>query len=756
MAFRIPNVADTAYRDQAALASADIAILVAGFNRTGVVSGMAITPRVSGLVLDVSAGVALSKDRRIQLTNPGTVTLAAADTSHPRIDLVIARPNLSVPTAPGWSLLAVSGQPENHPISRDIDIQDGDVVLAAVVVGANAVNLATGMVLDKRLVVRDQQYYRPTAWGAAFDGVTDDSLAWQMCISSIPSYVFDAYIHNYYSNPNPLTGGCILLEGGETMITGVLDIPDKVSVVGITETFSVIGALDANFQFKHGSMTAQGFRGGVYRNFFIDGHGVANVPFYLARVVEKTFENITVRRAVQCLALFDDIQNNSFINCNFEESLGDNIQIDRGCGGNVWIRCEISSSGGKHVRFLATSGNMRLIGGVWTDTHTESGNNWFFGCILERGNEFTNTSQAITTPSYFTTTGLIEYLSGDNNGFMYCNFAAGNINNIFPIITQRKPNVNLNSTNLHIVSCYIQGRRSPTTGDGLPDPVTGESSNVVYHTLYDGAGVVDISFEGNNKWQNLAAGFHVDGSVVVKMPGTFPGWNSIGASGTPTAGEKYTNTTTAAAQFEDAVQRVPEIPLNIMANSGTDPVLKIWQNITSAFHRAEIRAGGGYFIGSGGSAPAAVGFDRSTIYTQSIGSPPTAVAGMVIYGNAAWLRATTGNTFVGLAVGDNGAMRLGKYWNASGAIPTVLPSVTPGVIGAQAQFSGTFTVTGIPVGTVVTLAFDQVLPAGVILTGQVTATNTVTYRFINTFAAPSSSIPTGNLSLAGFQNNPNL
>jgi hypothetical protein len=98
-------------------------------------------------------------------------------------------------------------------------------------------------------------------------------------------------------------------------------------------------------------------------------------------------------------------------------------------------------------------------------------------------------------------------------------------------------------------------------------------------------------------------------------------------------------------------------------------------------------------------------------------------------------------------------MRFLKFWNNQGQVPsTGTTGVTPGVINAHSEFTGTITITGIPVGTVVTLAFDQILPAGVILVGQVTATNTVTYRFINTFATNSASIGAGAIQVVGWQN----
>jgi hypothetical protein len=61
MAFRIPNALDTAFRDQSAPSSADIAAMVAAFNRTGVVSGMVATQRITTLTFDVSAGVAVPR-----------------------------------------------------------------------------------------------------------------------------------------------------------------------------------------------------------------------------------------------------------------------------------------------------------------------------------------------------------------------------------------------------------------------------------------------------------------------------------------------------------------------------------------------------------------------------------------------------------------------------------------------------------------------------------------------------------------------
>jgi hypothetical protein len=760
MAFRIPNFLDTAFRDQSALSSADIAAMVAAFNRTGVVSGMVATQRITTLTFDVSAGVAISQDRRIVLTNPTTVTLDAAHISYPRIDLIVARPNLSVPSAPSWSILALTGAAANHPVGSDTSLTDGDVLLSAVYLPANAVNVTAGMVLDKRLMIPEQIYFRPKAWGAAFDGVTDDTTAWTMCLGSIPAAVNTTYIEHFYAGNG--SAGTILLEGGETMVTGPLVIPDKVHVRGIGNNVSVIGALDSSFVFQIAARTSQNRRGGDFRDFYVDGHDIALNTFYVGRTTFLFFENIGIRRSVQCGLKMEDTQNSNFYNINVEEHAGDGWTLDWGCGGNLMERCEVANIGGWFNRYLGTGGHQKSIAGVLTDARVENQNNWFIGCIFEIGNTFNG--GAIVTPTTFTTLGVVDYQCGNNNGFLYCSFSVGGINKVFDIVSQSKVATDMLSSRLRFVGCYFQGRRSPTTGNGLPDPITGEASAVSYHTLYHGRGIdganrVDVWFEGNNYWSILLAGFNVNNFADVKVPGAFGGWNSVGASGTPTEAEKYLNVDEVVVppalplkKFDNAVQQQGQIPINVMSNVSSDPVLRVWQG-QQASPKFELRANGAFFMGPGSAAPSGTGFERTLLYNTSA-TPSVANQATHIYGQSHWFHAATGTgTYIGTAIGDNALMRFLKFWNNQGQVPsTGTTGVTPGVINAHSEFTGTITITGIPVGTVVTLAFDQILPAGVILVGQVTATNTVTYRFINTFATNSASIGAGAIQVVGWQN----
>jgi hypothetical protein len=755
MAFRIPNALDTAFRDQSAPSSADIAAMVAAFNRTGVVSGMVATQRITTLTFDVSAGVAVSQDRRIVLTNPTTVTLDAAHISYPRIDLIVARPNLSVPSAPSWSILALTGTAANHPVGSDTSLTDGDVLLSAVYLPANAVNITAGMVLDKRLMIPEQIYFRPKAWGAAFDGVTDDTTAWTMCLGSIPAAVNTTYIEHFYAGNG--SAGTILLEGGETMVTGPLVVPDKVHVRGIGNNVSVIGALDSSFVFQVAARTSQNRRGGDFRDFYVDGHDIALNTFYVGRTTFLFFENIGIRRSVQCGLKMEDTQNSNFYNINVEEHAGDGWTLDWGCGGNLMERCEVANIGGWFNRYLGTGGHQKSIAGVLTDARVENQNNWFIGCIFEIGNTFNG--GAVVTPTTFTTLGGVDYQCGNNNGFLYCSFSVGGINKVFDLISQSKVASDMLSTRLRFVGCYFQGRRAPVTGDGLPDPVTGEASGAVYQTLYHGRGVdsahkIDVWFEGNNYWSNFAAGFNVNTYVDVKVPGAFGGWNSMGASGTPSDAEKLTNVDDVLYRFDNTAQQAGQVPLSFQGNSATDVVMKFWQG-HQAFHRGEIRANGSIFLGTGGAAPGGSGFERTTTYTTSAA---VATQGTHFYGQQLWFHAASGTgAFTGAAFGDNVLFRILKFWNNQGQVPsTGTTGVTPGVINAHSEFTGTITITGIPVGTVVTLAFDQVLPAGVILVGQVTATNTVTYRFINTFATNSASIGAGAIQVVGWQNAVNV
>lgn len=85
-----------------------------------------------------------------------TVTLAGADVTHPRIDLVVARVRDSIysgsAATDGFTIEAVTGTPAASPSTPSVP--DNCVVLALVTVGANVTSLTAGNITDQRQLAR--------------------------------------------------------------------------------------------------------------------------------------------------------------------------------------------------------------------------------------------------------------------------------------------------------------------------------------------------------------------------------------------------------------------------------------------------------------------------------------------------------------------------------------------------------------------------------------------------------------------------
>ena len=151
MPFEIPNEADvgTAAR-QAGLYSADVLTLAGGYDRTGVVSGCAVTAQgTPNNTVAVAAGTVLVKGTQATVA-AGNVTIAAADASNPRMDLVVANSSgtksVLVGTAAAAPVLPITGL-------KDADGRIQYAILAAVYVPANEspVVVITADIVDKRV-----------------------------------------------------------------------------------------------------------------------------------------------------------------------------------------------------------------------------------------------------------------------------------------------------------------------------------------------------------------------------------------------------------------------------------------------------------------------------------------------------------------------------------------------------------------------------------------------------------------------------
>jgi hypothetical protein len=129
------------YVEQARPDAGDIAVLVAAIGGSGVVSGCEVTSTGSLGLAIASGSVAVAGTTAA--VGGGTATLAAADPTNPRIDIVVS--------SPSGAVSFIAGTPAAIPVWPLIP--DGGIVLAAIVVPAAAVSIDGDNIVDKRVLI---------------------------------------------------------------------------------------------------------------------------------------------------------------------------------------------------------------------------------------------------------------------------------------------------------------------------------------------------------------------------------------------------------------------------------------------------------------------------------------------------------------------------------------------------------------------------------------------------------------------------
>jgi hypothetical protein len=673
MMFRLPNFADTSFRDQSAPSSADFAIIASGFQYTGVVSGMVVSNQATGLTLDISAGVAFSKARRIRLVSPTTLALTPADVSSPRIDLVIARPNISVDATavPSWTLMALPGLAVAPVATRDVDLADGDVVLAAIYVPQSAANLVAAHILDKRVIVPDSDSYFIEAWGAIGDNdsakAAANSIAMKNAILAVPVSTGTAW----YSSPG--AGGKIRARDGHFYFNGLIALPKAVDFYGNGLTSTVFHCNDTNAQIQRGIWNQTGYRGGCVGGFSIDGHRVANNPFSVGKLSEHSFQDITVVNALQDNITLFGTNNANFINVNAEQASRRNLHLDYGAAGNCFLRCEFNMAAEYGVYFGSVWGYPRLLHDAtlnvdyWGDTGTPCQNNQFVSCIVERGDEWSDTYSTLTYNTLAQSPGAIYHGAGTNNAFLFLNCGFGDkgmAKTSFIYVTQRvdRPTTtgtagssvdiehpSMTSQHLRFIDCFFQG---VTGTDANP------SDGTTYHTLYNGRGSVAAYFEGYHVFSGMKFLWDYDDTTTVNVDK----FNEQGAQTTIAingAGGSWPANN--VSMFHNIYNKVRET-LIVQKKGGSAPSVSdaaiLVMDATNSYPRWVVRSSGQMLWGSGTSFPTgttALQINRAAFDTTvdpGTGTNRIASNTIVQDGQPMWLKK-------GLSIGGGTASALG-------------------------------------------------------------------------------------------------
>lgn len=139
--FNIPNQADAAFPAQAQVDSGDFSILALAQEGTGVVHGCAVTAQGSpNMTVAVAAGaVTVDNVTPVDVT-AGNVTIAAANATNPRIDLIYAGSD--------GTKGVITGTPAANPVYPAIS--STQVILAAVYVPAGDTAINANQIVDKR------------------------------------------------------------------------------------------------------------------------------------------------------------------------------------------------------------------------------------------------------------------------------------------------------------------------------------------------------------------------------------------------------------------------------------------------------------------------------------------------------------------------------------------------------------------------------------------------------------------------------
>jgi hypothetical protein len=144
MAFTLPDNDEAFNNNQSIWMQTDINALVAGIQGDGVVSGCAPTAQgTPDMTVAVAAGTIQVSDTSYSITG-GNATITAADGSNPRIDLVCAKTDDTLPVTAGTAAA--------NPKAPDIPASQ--VLVAMVYVPASDTDIDSNQITDKRVFVR--------------------------------------------------------------------------------------------------------------------------------------------------------------------------------------------------------------------------------------------------------------------------------------------------------------------------------------------------------------------------------------------------------------------------------------------------------------------------------------------------------------------------------------------------------------------------------------------------------------------------
>jgi hypothetical protein len=138
---------------QAQIDSRDLAIITAGDNNTGVISGCAVTAN-SLLTVAVAAGTVMVQGASVAVAAVASLAVSVADVTNPRFTLIWVDSSGAVTANDG----AANAAPDYPTITADANGNLQRVVLAAIYVPALLSTILSTDITDKRMYINPKLY----------------------------------------------------------------------------------------------------------------------------------------------------------------------------------------------------------------------------------------------------------------------------------------------------------------------------------------------------------------------------------------------------------------------------------------------------------------------------------------------------------------------------------------------------------------------------------------------------------------------